>query len=141
MTQQHRITGLRGQQLLDALITGRMTQPAVEALWLAAELWLCQGGVVPMNRYLGLPTSRAKLQQAARDRWLRRAGELLDGNAYRLGVELATFVDRGPWRFWNEQGQPPDDASELRRCLFYAVKFGDEKRLSDRQIYRILSVT
>jgi len=133
--------GLRGQALLDALASGRMTQPAIEALWLAADLWLSQGGVVPMNRYLGLPTSREKLNQLARDKWLRRAGDFLDGNAYRLADELATFVERGPWRFWKEAGHPPDDASELRRCLFYAVKFGGEKRLSDRQLYRILSVT
>lgn len=135
---------LRGEALLEALSKDRRDQASVDQLWLAAQSWLGCGGTVSMNRFLPLPATGAKLAQANRDLWLRKAARLLGetlptARAAALHRELTVFVSRGAWRAWADLRQPPEDASELRKCLFFAVKASDNETLSERQIHRILS--
>lgn len=135
---------LRGDALLEALSKDRRDQASMDDLWLAAQSWLGNGGTASMNRFLPLPTTSGKLKQTARDLWHRKAACLLDADlpsarAAALHRELTVFFSRGAWRSWAELQRPPEDASELRKCLFFAVKFNDKEVLSERQIYRILS--
>ena len=129
--------------LLDALTSDRRTAQAVDQLWLAAQMWLACGGTIPMNRYLRLPATKKQLEIAGRDLWLLRAARLLpDGNrplAVALHGELEAFVSRGPWKSWESQSAAPDNASELRKALFKAMKFSGGRVLDERQIYRILA--
>ena len=129
--------------LLEALASDRRSAEAMDRLWLAAQLWLAGGGVVPMNRYLRLPATAKQLKIASRDLWLIRASNLLgDGNgswAAALHGELTAFVSRGPWQSWRHLIAPPGGTSELRKALFFAMKFGGESVIEERQIYRVLS--
>ena len=135
---------LRGDDLFKALASDKMTQAAVEALWLAAQIWVSSGGKVSINRFLRLPTTGPALTRAGRDFWLRRAAEGLPqatkyALAYALQKELENFMTRGPWSIWKHSNHPPPEASELRKALFHVVKFSHEKLIEQRQIYRILS--
>ena len=133
-----------GAELLEALVKNRPSPAAQKALWMAGMNWVADGGVIPMHLYLRLPSTPAKVAQATRDFWLSEAANLIDApsvykKAAALHVELNTFVTRGPWRSWESLRSPPEDASELRKRLFYAMKFGKGKIIEERQIHRILS--
>ena len=135
---------MRGQELLDALATGRMTQQAIESLWLAAQMWLGHGGVVPLNRYLELPASPDKLRQASRDYWLRKAARLMPENgpwldATALHRELSAFASRGPWCSWRDKSEPPADASALRSALFWVMRHNSGDVPGARTVYRALT--
>lgn len=130
--------------LLEALTNGKPSQVAYEGLWLASQLWIKDGGVLPMQRYLGLLGTCASLTKTARDIWLRKAAKGMEpgtefAHAHELAAELEKFITRGPWRTWRESGQPPSDASELRSALFYVAKFSDGELISAQTIYRALS--
>lgn len=96
-----------------------------------------------MNRFLGLPTTGAQLHRAVRDFWLRKAALLLTDGAEldiaRLHQEFSTFITRGAWPSWRKLDLPPENASELRRALFFAAKFSDGETLCPRQMYRRLT--
>ena len=133
----------RGAALLEALAADRRSQEAADALWVAGRMWVETGGVVQINRFLRLPTTGAKLKNATRNLWLRKAADTLAEpspfkRACELERELATFISRGPWLTWRVSNHPPDGCSELRRCLFYVAKFNDGKGLTDRTIYAAL---
>lgn len=130
--------------LLEALTSGKPSQAAYEGLWLASQLWVASGGVLPMQRYFGVLSTGASLAKTVRDIWLRRAAKGLQpgtkfAQAHELANELEKFITRGPWRTWCESAHPPAEASELRTALFYAAKFNDGKPISERQIHRVLS--
>jgi hypothetical protein len=137
-------TPLCADALLEALSKDRRDRASIDLLWMAAQSWLEYGGTVNMNRFLPLPATGGKLKQAARDLWLRKASRLLgdtltETRAATLHRELTVFVSRGAWVSWAELRQPPADASELRKSLFFALKHNDKKVLSVRQIDRILT--
>ena len=135
---------IRGQELLDALATGRMTQRALESLWLAAQLWLGDGAVQPLNRYLELPASPDKLRQASRDYWLRKAARLMPEKgpwlaATSLHRELVAFASRGAWCSWHDKSDPPAEASELRCALFWVMRHNSGDVPGPRTVYRALT--
>ena len=134
---------LRGVDLLDALTMDRMSRDAVDALWLAAQMWIGCGGKTPMHRFLRLPSTGPKLALATRNFWLNRAARMVAGDgsfqrACALQHELETFATRGAWRAWRDLAEPPAEASELRTALFWALKHNSGRTLSERQIYRLL---
>lgn len=134
----------RGFDLLAALTTDRMSRDAVDALWLAAQMWIATGGNIPMHRFLRLPSTGPKLKQATRNFWLNRAAQMVPGpgpfqRACNLRRELETFTTRGPWRTWRDLAEPPEEASELRAALFWVLKNSAGEALSERQIYRVLT--
>lgn len=119
---------LRGELLLAALASGKLSKDVVDSLFLAAQSWLANGGRFPMERYLWLPATGLKLRNASRDLWLREAAALIQiegpfSKAAALHRQLNDFVTRGAWQSWKELPQPPEGASELRRALFFVVKF------------------
>lgn len=133
----------RGFDLLAALTTDRMSRDAMDALWLAAQMWLATGGKIPMHRFLRLPSTGPKLKQATRNFWLNRAARMVAGDgpfqrACALQHELETFATRGAWRAWRDLAEPPVEASELRAALFWVLKHNDGSTLSARQIYRLV---
>lgn len=140
-------TQLRGESLLRALETGRMTQYDFETIVLGAQMWLAFGGTSSMNRYLGLPATSGQLKLARRNYWLRKAADLLPNfviedseflKARALHSELEIFVSRGIWSKWKDYRNPPKDASELRTALFYIAKIDNGEVLGERQIYTVL---
>ena len=137
------VHSLRGEALLEALGRSQPTRAVNEALWMAAKTWLSFGGGLPLERFAGLPSSGPAIAKAGRDAWIRRAANLLGedrpySKAQTLSSELNTFVTRGAWRSWAALSEPPEDASELRKCLFFVVKLGNGDVIRSRQIYRIL---
>ena len=111
------------------------------SLFLAAQMWLASGGTTSINRFLGLPATGAQLRKYTRNYWLRMAAETLcDPSPFKracyLERELNAFITRGPWASWREWQHPPEDCSDLRRCLFYVAKFNDGEGLTDRTIYQ-----
>lgn len=133
-------------QLLNALAGGSRTTEDVEQVWSAAQRWLADGCNQPLNRLLMLPPTPGKLADATRNLWLRKAALLIridpvvpTALARALRQELVAFIGRGPWRTWCDLKQPPPEASDLRKALFYVAKFNKGASLSERQIYRILT--
>lgn len=133
--------------LLNALVLNRRSAAAVDALWLAAQLWLANGGAIPINRYLKLPATRQQLMNASRNLWIVRAAALVPEigafqKAGRIALELSNFVSRGQWSTWKSLDSPPSDASELRVALFGVMKFSSKNDpIEERQIYRVLTHT
>lgn len=140
--------GSAGERLLFALATGRRTSEDIEQVWSAAQSWLESGCTLPIHRFLRVPATPGKLTEAARNIWLCKAARLMDiapqtptATARELHRQIEAFISRGPWVTWSGRGQPPADASELRTALFHAVKFNAGQGLSERQIYRLLTLT
>lgn len=143
MRQARMMPALRGEALLDALSTGRLSEDVMLALFLAASTWLESGGTTSMERFLRLPATGAQLKNATRNHWLRKASDTMDEpspfkRACNLERELRAFITRGPWLTWRDSQHPPEGCSELRRCLFYVAKFNDGDGLTDRTIYKAL---
>lgn len=105
--------------------------------------WLRSGGKIPLDRYLGLPTSESKLRLLQRNQWITVAAGCIKAAsapaaAGDLAIELDRFLSRGPWREWRQAADPPADASKLRCALFHIAKANDGKSLSAKQLHRIL---
>lgn len=103
--------------------------------------WMRCGGVVPLERCLGLPKTRKQAKRRECDYWLKKAALMLNkgtphATLNALADELDAFVSRGPWRVWQALPAPPEGASELRTALFYAVKANDGKTIKTRQLDR-----
>lgn len=130
--------------LLEALTSGKPSREAYEGLWLASQLWINGGGVMPMQRYFGLLGTGASLAKATRDVWVRKAAKAMDpcttpfAQSHELAGQLDQFSTRGPWRTWCKAEHPPAEASKLRQALFYVLKFSDGKPISAQTIYRAL---
>lgn len=96
-----------------------------------------------MQRYARLPTTGPGLARASRNLWFRRAADWLGDDtkfikAHKLHVEFEKFLTRGPGLAWSELKDPPNDASELRKALFYAAKFAGGESISEQTIYHAL---
>lgn len=94
------------------------------------------GGVVPMERLFGLPTTEDKLAIARRNVWLRAAAQEVD-SAAQLARELDTFLTRGPWRLWKDLQSPPTATSRLRTALFHVARSNGGEGLSERTVGEI----
>lgn len=134
---------LRGDRLLEALTTGRMSREVVDSIFLAVRSYVQNNGEIPMHRFLALPATGPKMRLASRNIWLRKAANLLPDDllcpkAMALHLEYEKFLSRGQWLSWRELSAPPDEASQLRKALFYVAKYNQGKPLGDRQIYTIL---
>lgn len=135
---------LRSELLLESIASGKLTEAVVASLFLASQNWLAHGGRVSMERYLRLPTTGPQLTRASRNLWLRRASKLIQAEgrflkAGELHRELNTFVTRSAWQTWKNLVRPPEDASELRKALFYVVKFSSGKVPSEITIWRAIA--
>lgn len=136
---------MQGAALIEALSNDVPTDAALHALWRAARTWLATGGVVPLERCARLPSTPGALRNAARNLWIQRASALVAPSmptftqALRLEAELVAFIDCGPWNAWCEGVAPPESASELRRALFYVLKYNGGELLSQRHIARVIA--
>lgn len=135
----------RGAALLEILAAGDPTPDALQTLWRASQEWLASAGAVPLERYLHLPTTPSAVRKASRNLWIKRAAELIApgvnvfNQAPQLEEELRIFISRGQWPIWRKAKEPPQDASALRRALFYIAKYNEGKSISVRHISRIIA--
>jgi hypothetical protein len=79
----------------------------------------------------------------ARNAWLVRAFELIDGTStYGRCVELGKHIDTFQevfWPDWEDRALPPEDTTPLRCALFFAFKFGEGTVPRDwRQLKKIV---
>lgn len=109
------------------------------------EYW-AGGGDLAITRCLGLPpnTARKQFRKFKRDLWFCRAAahvteELPWLRSVSLEKELRRFRAE-IWPRWSSLEKPPQGTSQLRRCLFEAVRAYPEKiPESVRQLHNILS--
>ena len=131
------------QQLFQFLWSAHATPEAAQ--WLRAGFlkWFDDSHSLPLERCLGLPTTKAKRRSGVRAAWLCDAARYIDAvnptqGAEKLSREWAAFVARGPWRFWRDDEHPPADAPRLDRALFYATKYSAGNTLCPRHLRRIV---
>jgi hypothetical protein len=111
------------------------------ANWLACALSALENGDDPRPS-LGLAAvDRQQFRLARRNRWLRMAYDQIDHSAlpWSRCQKLTKHVIRYETIIaprWQGRIEPPADASELRRALFYAAREG-ELPTSTRSLYRI----
>ena len=146
MTSKRLPAALRDGGLLEAITSDKPSPAAYECLWLASQLWIADGGKLPMQRYFSVLATAASMEKAGRDVWLRKAAKLIQtgtpfSKAHELANELEKFITRGPWNTWRNLNRehPPTESSELRAALFYVAKFNNGELLSKQTIYRALS--
>lgn len=91
-----------------------------------------------LTTFLRWPTGK-RTARASRNYWLRIAADELGG--VTPAAELKRSIDafmRYKWPSWSANSTPPDDASQVEQCLFYAATSGASLRLSRRQLCNII---
>lgn len=140
----------RSSDLIAALTRNKPTREAMDALWLAARMWLQSGGSVPFERFAGLPNTAPSLRRYQRDCWIERAAAALQQDAavmeYAASITIADrmfyLVSRGIYQRLIESD---DQAARLRDldpvsgAVFQALLLNNGEPLSQRHVYRILS--
>ena len=132
-------------QIVQEILAGEFTPEVCSAVQDWFSVWDRAGGSVRFERCAHLPSTVPAYQRAKRDLWLANAAKEVEGdpgtvlNADKLAFELSLFNTRGEWRFWQGLSDPPDDASALRKALFYVCRYGNGNVIGSRQIFRILS--
>lgn len=127
--------------LADRIALNAMDEQTMAWVQAGFAKWTRCGGTLPLERCLGLPTTRNQVELRKRDYWLKKAALMLHkGSPHAtmnaLADELEVFISRGPWRVWEALSAPPAGASELRSALFYAVKANNGKTIEARQLDR-----
>ena len=129
--------------LAQRLIAGRHADPET-ADWLASgfSAWLNAGGALPLLRCLGMPATVPKVKVAMRNQWLKEAAQFVGAakpwaRAKALSEEAERF-ERRAWLAWKHLDMPPNNASELQKRLFLALKVGIELPTSTKQWSNIL---
>lgn len=115
------------------------------ALRAVDEYW-AGGGDLAITRCLGLPpnTARKQFRKFKRDLWFNRAAahvaeKLPWLRSVSLEKELRRFRAE-VWPGWSSLDKAPQGASQLRRCLFEAVRAMPEKiPETARQLHNIVS--
>ena len=96
-------------------------------------------------RCMGLPphTACKQLGKLRRDLWLCRAAAHITTEetpwlrSVELSKQIVTFMT-AIWPQWRDLGKPPPDASQLRICLFEAVRACPTKIPTVRQLHNIV---
>lgn len=125
------------------LADGGLTESDRTLLQKGVDAWLNAGGAIPLERCLGLPSTHARVRRFRRDHWLCRAASLIEADgvstgAQKLEAEWNKFLSRGPWSIWRDDAEPPPEASQLSRALFWATRYNRSESLKHRHIERIV---
>lgn len=128
-------------ELVARFASGDADEADIRRVQAAVAAWLKESGKIPLERYLQLPTTPAKMSQMRRNLSLADAARQIDcksiwDGCLKLSEELHTFISRGQWLSWRRRDTPPEEASRLRGALFYVAKFNDGDTLSAKQIWR-----
>lgn len=140
----------RSSDLIAALTMNKPTREAMEALWLAARLWLQSGGTVPFERFAGLPKTAPSLRRYQRDCWIKRASAALRQERQVMDYEASTvvadkmahMVNRGIYQRLiecSDQDARRRDLDPISDAVFQALSLNNGEPLSQRHVYRILS--
>lgn len=129
------------EAMIVRIASGRPNQNDLLRLQLAAKNWLDSNGKISFERCLHLPCSPYGFRLTRRDKALCDAAALLPERtgwtaATRMEREWNDFLERGPWRFWRGDSDPPADAAPLSRAFFYATNNNRSDSLSAKQIQR-----
>jgi hypothetical protein len=76
----------------------------------------------------GKRTALTKWRRQQRNKWICAAADCVEGagswqKSVNLAPEIKTF-EAIIWPKWKTKKEPPNDASQLRRALFYARQYG-----------------
>lgn len=103
-------------------------EEAAPLIWRALDGYFRLFGVMPLERFLQLPTggARRKLIEHRRNYWLTMAHSLCDGDTpWKKSVRLADELDRFMtvlWPTWQAEEAAPEGSSYLRCALFNAMQ-------------------
>ena len=117
---------------------------AQELTWLSKGFaaFLANGGAVPLERCLRLPSRDGGLRRALRDYWLRRAWRAIAGEVspWQRSEMLASAV-RGfssrQWARWRVLAEVPAEAGAVEAALFHAFKACDRVPTTAMQLHNI----
>lgn len=123
--------------------TGRPTADDMAWLQKTFASHLRDNGRIPLERRMGLPTTFEKWRLFSRDMYLCQAALCIEADgawagALKLETEWNRFITGSRWPTWRHDLQPPAEASELSKALFYATQENRGEGLSTQQIYRIV---
>lgn len=115
---------------------------AAQILLNANRAFFRDGFNLPLQRYAGLPCTMSKLLKPQRDYWLRVAfnncsGETQWHKCKFLAAELKR-METVFWPSWKQMADPPINASELRKSLFYALRLGISLPSTPQQLMNIV---
>jgi hypothetical protein len=117
---------------------------AQELTWLSKGFaaFLANGGAVPLERCLRLPSKDGGLRRALRDHWLRRAWKAVEGEispwqrSEVLACAVRDFSSR-QWARWRLLAEAPEDASPVELALFHALKACERVPTTAMQLHNI----
>ena len=112
--------------------------------WLSKgfSAFLANGGTLPLERCLRLPSKDGALRRAYRDQWLRTAWKMAGGDlspwcrSEMLAVKVRTFAAR-QWVRWRTLQVAPPEASELEIALFHAFRARERMPVTAMQLHNI----
>jgi hypothetical protein len=117
---------------------------AEDIAWLSKgfSAFLAAGGVLSLERCLGLPRNDCALRRACRDYWLRRAWKALGGplSPWRRSEKLAATVrdfQSRQWVRWRALTEAPTLASEVEVALFQAFRSSERVPHTAMQLHNI----
>ncbi len=122
--------------------TETLEQEDIEWLCKGFSAFLANGGRLPLERCLRLPTNERALGRARRDHWLRRAWLLLDPtlSCWRRSELLAAEIRRfqtSKWLRWSALEQAPQEAGPLDEALFRAFQSHERVPSTAMQLHNI----
>lgn len=122
--------------------SGRVDPEDVAWLSKGFSAFLAAGGVLSLERCLGLPRNDCALRRACRDYWLRRAWKALGGSLspWRRSEKLAATVrdfQARQWVRWRALTEAPTLASEVEAALFQAFRSSERVPHTAMQLHNI----
>lgn len=119
-----------------------LEQEDIDWLCKGFSAFLANGGRLPLERCLHLPTNERALRRARRDHWLRQAWLLLDASvsAWRRSEMLAAEVHRfqaSKWPRWSALDQAPAVLTALDEALFEAFRSHERVPSTAMQLHNI----
>jgi hypothetical protein len=125
------------------LSVGELDNETADWIVRGFEIWIRNGGVLPLDRCLGLPSNPKNLKIATRNYWLIEASKLIPANSYwHRACLLKKEADKfhgWQWDCWKSRMLPPAHATELQKLLFCALKSGAYLPSTNKQYQRIIS--
>jgi hypothetical protein len=117
---------------------------AEDIAWLSKgfSAFLAAGGVLSLERCLGLPRNDCALRRACRDYWLRRAWKALGGSlspwrrSEKLAATVRDFQSR-QWVRWRALTEAPTVASDVEAALFQAFRSSERVPHTAMQLHNI----
>lgn len=136
------VAGVDPVEMVLRFATGTATPSDLKMFGRACRNWIDSNGGLALERCLHLPNTPEKFRLMQRDQWLCEALKLipeksLQAACNRLDHEWSEFLARGLWRACRDDPEPPESASPLSRCLFFASRFNRGQNLEAKQIKRV----